>query len=311
MASSMIKILGYIYYTFISTTFMIFINFFIRLRRFPNPKFYIENKVISKPLVIIYSLMNLIGFFFLCSSLINCLLFFSINEFITIGFSYYILAGLNVYGITGQICSGKSSVCDYLKRRYNASIISLDDLNREVLRQNSTIKKIKKAFGNEAIIRESGFEVVNRSYLKKVIFNDKTKRKKLESITHPKVMMLFFKMLFFERFVLMRKYVFIENAILLRFSLFKIIIKGVISICVNDEKILIERMMKRDNRNNNNIIEETARNILNNQMSLDEFIRKSDIVIYNDDNYIDLELKIDNLMLEISKYSSNDIIFVR
>ena len=118
-------------------------------------------------------------------------------------------------------------------------------------------------------------------------------------------------MLFFERFVLMRKYVFIENAILLRFSLFKIIIKGVISICVNDEKILIERMMKRDNRNNNNITEETARNILNNQMSLDEFIRKSDIVIYNDDNYIDLELKIDNLMLEISKYSSNDIIFVR
>ena len=311
MASSMIKILGYIYYTFISTTLMIFINFFIRLIRFPNPKFYIENKVISKPLVIIYSLMNLIGFFFLCSSLINCLLFFSINEFITIGFSYYILAGLNVYGITGQICSGKSSVCDYLKRRYNASIISLDDLNREVLRQNSTIKKIKKTFGNEAILRESGFEVVNRSYLKKVIFNDKTKRKKLESITHPKVMMLFLKMLFFERFVLMRKYVFIENAILLRFSLFKIIIKGVISICVNDEKILIERMMKRDNRNNNNITEETARNILNNQMSLDEFIRKSDIVIYNDDNYIDLELKIDNLMLEISKYSSNDIIFVR
>jgi dephospho-CoA kinase len=311
MASSFIKILGYIYYTFISTTFMIFINFFIRLRRFPNPKFYIENKIISKPLVIIYSLMNLIGFFFLCSNLIICLLFFSINEFITIGFSYYILAGFNVYGITGQICSGKSSVCDYLKRRYNATIISIDDLNREILRQNSTIKKIKKAFGNEAILRDSGFEVVNRSYLKKVIFNDKNLRKKLENITHPKVMMQFLKMLFIERFVHMRKYVFIENAILLRFELFKIIIKGVISICVNNEKILIERMMKRDNRNNNNITEETARNILNNQMSLEEFIRKSDFVIYNDENYIDLELKIDNLMLEISKYSSNDIIFVR
>ena len=272
MASSMIILLGYSYYTFISTTFMIFINFFIRLRRSPNPKFYIENKVISKPLVIIYSLINLTVFFFICTKLINLLVFFTINEFITIGFSYFILAGLNVYGITGQICSGKSSVCDYLKTRYNATIISIDDLNREILRQNSTIAKIKKVFGNEAIYRESGFEVVNRNYLKKVIFNDKNKRKKLESITRPKVMMLFLKKLLIERFLRMRKYVFIENAILLRSNLFKIIIKGVISICVNDEKILIERMMKRDNRNNNNTTEENARNILNNQMSLKEFI---------------------------------------
>ena len=70
-------------------------------------------------------------------------------------------------------------------------------------------------------------------------------------------------------------------------------------------------MMKRDNNNKKSLNEETARNILMNQMTLHEFKLKSDIIIYNDDNYIDLELKIDNLMLEISKYSSNDIIFVR
>ena len=45
----------------------------------------------------------------------------------------------------------------------------------------------------------------------------------------------------------MKKFVFIENAILLRFNLFKMIIKGVISICVGDENVLIQRMMKRDN----------------------------------------------------------------
>ena len=124
-------------------------------------------------------------------------------------------------------------------------------------------------------------------------------------------MMLFFKTLFVERFINMKKFVFIENAILLRFNLFKMIIKGVISICVSNENTLIQRIMKRDNSKDSNVTEETAKNILKNQMSLNEFKMKSDIVIYNDENYQNLELKIDNLMREIIKYSSEDKIFIR
>ena len=215
-----------------------------------------------------------------------------------------------MYGITGQICSGKTSACEYLKRKYRATIISLDDLNRQVLRQNSIIKQIKKTFGNEAISTEDGIEVVNKSALKKIIFDDKIKRRQLENITHPKVIMLFFKTLFLERFVNMKKFVFIENAILLRFKLFKMIVKGVISICVNDENILIQRMMKRDNNRNSKISEETAKNILKNQMPLREFKMKSDIIIYNDEDYQNLELKIDNIMRDIKKYTINEKLFI-
>ena len=64
--------------------------------------------------------------------------------------------------------------------------------------------------------------------------------------------MTFFQILFRERFIKMKKLVFIENAILLRFNLFKMILRGVIAICVSDENILIQRMMKRDNNNENN-----------------------------------------------------------
>ena len=124
-------------------------------------------------------------------------------------------------------------------------------------------------------------------------------------------MMLFFKTLIVERFINMKKFVFIENAILLRFNLFKMIIKGVISICVSNENTLIQRIMKRDNSKDSNVTEETAKNILKNQMSLNEFKMKSDIIIYNDENYQNLELKIDNLMREIIKYSSEDKIFIR
>ena len=310
MASAIIKTLGFIYYTVTTTTLMIFINFYLRLHRRPSSQFYITTKTISKGLTTFYSLINLFVFYYFFSNKIYGHAFYLLNEFITIAFSYFILAGFHVYGITGQICSGKTSACEYLKRNYKATIISLDEINREILREYSVIKDIKKAFGDEVIIKEYGIEVINKSALKQIIFNDKSKRKKLESITHPKIMMRFFKILFFERFFNMKKYVFIENAILLRFDLFKVIIKGVISICVNDENTLIQRMMKRDNNKDSNVTEETAKNILKNQMPLHEFKLKSDVIIYNDENYQNLELKIDDLMREILKYSAKDKFFI-
>lgn len=311
MALAILKAFGFLYYTVTTTTLIIFINFFLRLNRIPSPHFFIKNQIMSKSLIVFYSLLNLFVCYFLFSNKIFGYTFYLLNEFITIAFSYFILAGFYVYGITGQICSGKTSACEYLKRKYRATIISLDDLNRQILRQNSVIKQIKKTFGIEAVMTEDGIEVVNKSALKKIIFNDKAKRKQLEKITHPKVLMLFFKTLFFERFINMKKFVFIENAILFRFKLFKMIVKGVISICVNDENILIKRMMKRDNNRNSEITEETAKNILKNQMQLRDFKIKSDIIIYNDENYQNLELKIDDVMRDIKKYTINDKIFVR
>ena len=311
MALTFIKAFGFLYYTVTITTIIVFLTFFFRLNRRPTAHFYITNKSYSKPLLTLYSILNIFIFYYFCSTIISFLFFYLFNEIITIIFSCFILSGFHVYGITGQICSGKTSACDYLKRKYGATIISLDDLNREILRKDSVIKKVKKIFGEGVIKKEYGIEVVNRSELKKIIFNDKSQRKKLENITHPKVIMLFIKTLCVERFLNMKKYIFIENAILLRFNLFKMIIKGVLSICVSDENILIKRMLKRDNRNDNKITEGTAKNILKNQMTLSEFKSKSDIIIYNDDNYQNLELQIDNIMREINKYSEKDKIFIR
>ena len=144
MASTFLKVFGFLYYTVTTTTLIIFINFFLRLNRFPSPQFFITNKVMSKPLIIFYSLLNLLICYYFFSNKIFGYTIYLLNEFVTIAFSYFILAGFHVYGITGQICSGKTSACEYLKRKYRATIISLDDLNRQVLRQNSIIKQIKK-----------------------------------------------------------------------------------------------------------------------------------------------------------------------
>ena len=308
--TTILKCIGFIYYTVTSITIFIFLHLFFRLSRRPNPRFYRDNKAISLPIIIFYSLLNL----FLCNLFFKKNYFgyiiYLLNELITISFSYLILSGFHVYGITGQICSGKTSACEYLKKRYRAAIVSLDEINHRILERRDIIRQIKKEFGNEVIINNNGIESINRSVLKKIIFDNRQMRKKLENITHPKIMLQFFKILFIERFLNLKKFVFIENAILLRFNMFKMLLKGTISICVENEDVLIQRIIKRDNRGDLVTSEETARNILKNQMSLYEFKNKSDVIIYNDDNYQSLELKIDGIMNNIIKYSKFDMIFV-
>ena len=308
--TTILKCIGFIYYTVTSITIFIFLHLFFRLSRRPNPRFYRDNKAISLPIIIFYSLLNL----FLCKLFFKKNYFgyiiYLLNELITISFSYLILSGFHVYGITGQICSGKTSACEYLKKRYRAAIVSLDEINHRILERRDIIRQIKKEFGNEVIINNNGIESINRSALKKIIFDNRQMRKKLENITHPKIMLQFLKILFIERFLNLKKFVFIENAILLRFNMFKMLLKGTISICVENEDVLIQRIIKRDNRGDIVTSEETARNILKNQMSLYEFKNKSDIIIYNDDNYQSLELKIDDVMNNIIKYSKFEMIFV-
>ena len=304
------KYIGFIYYTVTSISIYIFLHLFFRINRRPNPLFYKNNKAISPIITIFFSLFNLFLCFLFFRKRYYGYLIYLLNELITISFSYIILSGFHVYGITGQICSGKTSACEYLKKRYKASIISLDEINHKILTRRDIIKEIKKQFGNEVITINNGIESVNKSELKKIIFNNKQMKRKLESITHPKIMIQFIKTLFTERFIKLKKFVFIENAILLRFNMFKMLLKGTISICVENENILIKRIMDRDNRGENITSEETARNILKNQMSLNEFKYKSDVIIYNDDNYQALELKIDYLMKNVMENSKNDIIFV-
>ena len=184
LMSTFIKFIGFIYYTGTSITVFIFLHIFSRLFQRPNPHFYKNNKSISFLIIIFYSLLNL----FLCYLFFKKNYFgyiiYLLNELITISFSYLILSGFHVYGITGQICSGKTSACEYLKKRYRAAIVSLDEINHRILESRDIIRQIKKEFGNEVIIYNNGIESINRSVLKKIIFDNKQMRKKLEKITH-------------------------------------------------------------------------------------------------------------------------------
>jgi len=80
---------------------------------------------------------------------------------------------MNAIILTGSIATGKSTVASLLKL-YGYTIISADEVAHKKLQEYS--KEIESIFGTS-----------DRKELGKIVFNDETKRKQLESFLHPKI----------------------------------------------------------------------------------------------------------------------------
>lgn len=97
-------------------------------------------------------------------------------------------------GITGSLGTGKSLVGSILKK-LGVYVIDTDEIVRNVLSyKNEITKKIVGEFGTNALSSNGS---INRKYLSSIVFSNKIKLKKLESIIHPEVqkkLTLFFKL---------------------------------------------------------------------------------------------------------------------
>ena len=89
-------------------------------------------------------------------------------------------------GITGSFGTGKSTAGNILKD-LGILVIDTDKIVRDILKTNNkTTETIIKEFGS-SIKNQNTDEPINKKALAKIIFNDKNKRTKLESIIHPEV----------------------------------------------------------------------------------------------------------------------------
>ena len=89
-----------------------------------------------------------------------------------------------IIGLTGGICSGKSTVA--ARFRYHAiPVISADDVAHEIMKPGSSVlDSVIGAFGRE-IVRDDG--TLDRGKLRAIVFSHTEKKKKLESLTHPAI----------------------------------------------------------------------------------------------------------------------------
>jgi len=89
-----------------------------------------------------------------------------------------------VVGLTGGIASGKSTVSRMFERA-GIPVICADELAREVVRRGSQgLAEIRRVFGEDVLDDEGN---LNREAMAQLVFQDRSKRKILESIVHPRV----------------------------------------------------------------------------------------------------------------------------
>ena len=89
-------------------------------------------------------------------------------------------------GLTGGIASGKTTVCDLFKE-LSVEIIDADVISHELSKKGgAAFEEIIEAFEDEII----GDDVeLDRKKLRSIVLNDNTKKKILERIIHPKVLL--------------------------------------------------------------------------------------------------------------------------
>lgn len=89
-----------------------------------------------------------------------------------------------LYGLTGGIGAGKSTVCRLLEE-LGVTVVGADDVGRQVVAPGSKgLAAIVAAFG-PGVLDESG--TLNRRALGNLVFGDAAKRRQLEDIMHPLV----------------------------------------------------------------------------------------------------------------------------
>lgn len=85
--------------------------------------------------------------------------------------------------ITGDIAAGKSSACQFLKRK-GAYVINADRIVNSFFKAGSPLgKQIIKLLGNEVVTKGR----INKKKIAQLVFNDLKKLKSLERLLHPKV----------------------------------------------------------------------------------------------------------------------------
>ena len=191
-----------------------------------------------------------------------------------------------VAGITGGIGSGKSTAAKFFEE-LGIPVYNSDTRAKTIQNENSEVKvKIIAAFGEEAY-NENG---LNKPYLSKQVFQNNEKLKLLNSIVHPAVFQDFENWKKAQKSDIVMK----EAAILIESGSYKDC-DVVISVVV-DVETRIARTIERDGLSREEIL---AR--INNQISDEERIAKSDFIIDNNGDLAHLKNEVEQTFIKIKK----------
>jgi dephospho-CoA kinase len=189
-----------------------------------------------------------------------------------------------IIGLTGGIGSGKSTVAKYIASK--GIPVYIADYEAKMLMEDPlVIEEVQQLF-DENVILENG--KLNRGKIGEIVFNNKSKLDQLNRVVHPKVKQHFTKWLQeHKEFPFVVK----EVAILFESGGDKECDKVIL--VTAPLKVRLKRTIERDN-----ISEELVLAKMNNQMTEEEKILKSDFVVHNlnlEETYLSVDSILKNL----------------
>ncbi|HYP86685.1 MAG TPA: dephospho-CoA kinase [Polyangiaceae bacterium] len=192
---------------------------------------------------------------------------------------------LRVFGITGGIGSGKSTVAALLRER-GVPVVDADELARQAVAPGSPgLADVVQAFGTEVLGADGSLD---RKKLGALVFSDETARKRLNSLTHPRV-----RQLSQERFAELGR----QGVELAGYDvplLFEVGLDAVLQpvvVVAASEATQLARVMARDGSS-----EGDARARIAAQLPLDEKRRRANYVLENDGSRAELAMQVESLL---------------
>lgn len=194
-----------------------------------------------------------------------------------------------VLGITGGICSGKSTVSRLIRNR-GIPMIDADVLGHQTyLPGTDCFKSLTSHFGS-GIVAEDG--TINRKALGFIVFSDKSKMDELNSIVWPEIRKLLQVELENYRSQGVNLVV-VEAAVMIEAGWYDLM--NEVWVAHVHENVAIHRLMVR-----NALTEEQARQRVEAQISVDERRKYASVLIDNTNRSIEqLEATVNQLLLEL------------
>lgn len=212
------------------------------------------------------------------------------------------MSNLFVIGITGGVGAGKTSFLQYLKEKYDAVLLIADAIAGTFRLPGGKIyNEIVKEFGTGILNEDT---TINNARLADILFESEANVQKMDAIVHPAVVNYMAERIEAER---LEAYISASDSPRLVIIEAAILFEGNAAHLCDDiwyirtsEDIRIERLMK-----NRGYSLEKCHNIIDNQMSDQEFLEKCSYVISNDGEPAEAFPAVDE-RIEYLKGANND-----
>ncbi len=192
-------------------------------------------------------------------------------------------------GLTGGMGSGKSLAASYFTG-LGAQMIDADRISQGLVSpEKPAWKEIIEEFGSSVLNSD---QTLNRKQVGAIVFNDESKRKKLEDIIHPRVIVEERRLYERYRQENSRVLAVIDAALLIESGNYKNVDAVIVVQCGREEQI--RRVMERDGTARNEV-----ENRLNSQMSLEEKVGFGDYILRNDGTRESLKSQVGELYRDL------------